>query len=216
MTTIQLPPLPWARDALAPIISRDTIDSHYDKHHRTYVEKTNALLEGRQVASLDQLVIESARDEKQKKLFNNAAQVWNHNCYWESLSPKSGDPSGGLAARIDQDFGDIGKLKDKLVTEGVNHFASGWVWLARNGDKLEVISTHDADNALVHGVTPLLTLDVWEHAYYLDYKSGREKHLRAVVEELLNWDAASAAFQQASTNAARRDQTGVNAPPLPT
>ncbi len=190
MTKIELMPLPFAHDALGPAISRETIDSHYDKHHRAYVEKTNALM-SRDYDSLEDVIRESARDPKSKTLFNNAAQVWNHDRYWESLSPNGGAPSDALAASIERDLGGPAKLKDELVKRGVAHFASGWVWLALDKGKLAILDTHDADDALMHNTEPLLVLDVWEHAYYLDYKSARETHLRAVVEDVLNWKGAS-------------------------
>jgi Fe-Mn family superoxide dismutase len=193
MTKIELPPLPWAHDALAPAISKETIDNHYGKHHRTYVEKTNALMD-REYDSLEDVIHSSHKDPKLKTLFNNAAQVWNHDRYWESLSPNGGKPSDALQARIDKDLGGLDKAKDELVKRGVGHFASGWVWLVFDRGKLGVIDTHDADDALVHGIEPLLVLDVWEHAYYLDYQSGREKHLRAVVGEILNWNGANEKF----------------------
>ena len=195
MALFELPPLPFARDALAPMISRDTIDTHYDKHHRAYIDKTNELSKGA-YASLEDIIRETARDPNARGLFNNAAQAWNHARYWESLSPDGGAPSDALAQRIEQDFGGSTQLKEQMVKKGVAHFASGWVWLVAKGGKLELLDTHDADNALVHDAQPLLTLDVWEHAYYLDYKNLREKHLRAVVENTLNWRGASERFER--------------------
>jgi superoxide dismutase, Fe-Mn family len=196
MSLIELPPLPWAPDALAPIISKDTIDTHYGKHHKAYVDKTNALIEPRRFENLtlEDIVLDSARDQTARTLFNNAAQVWNHNRYWESLSPDGGEPTGAFAAQIDRDFGGLAKLKEEMVKKGVGHFASGWVWLAYHNEKLCTIDTHDADNALVRGLQPLLVLDVWEHAYYLDYKNERERHLRSVIEELIDWRRASTRF----------------------
>jgi|CXWL01.1.fsa_nt_gi Fe-Mn family superoxide dismutase len=198
---IELPRLPWAADALEPAISRRTIETHYGKHHKGYVEKTNKLAAeaGLDALSLEELILETAGDKAKpmRTLFNNAAQVWNHNRYWDSLSPTSSAPSDALAARIDADFGGIAALKDELVKKGVAHFASGWVWLVHADDKLKVIDTHDAENALVQGVDALLVVDLWEHAYYLDYQQERERHLRAVVEDNLNWTNASAHFDQA-------------------
>jgi Fe-Mn family superoxide dismutase len=196
MALLELPPLPYAPDALAPVISQATIDKHYGAHHRTYVDKGNGLIQGSRFESMafEDIVRESAKDPASRGVFNNAAQVWNHNRYWESLSPNGGAPSDALSARIDQDFGGMAQLKDTLVKKGVGHFASGWVWLAWVGGKLEVIDTHDADNALVHNVEALLTIDVWEHAYYIDYQNQREAHLRKVVEDILDWNRASAHF----------------------
>src|SRR5262249_22137842 len=158
-------------DALAPHISSTTIETHYGTHHRNYVNKTNELTQGAE-QDLDDIIRSAAHDPKQRVLFNNAAQVWNHNFYWESLSPNGGAPSDALAGALERDLGGLGKVKDELVKKGVGHFASGWVWLARNKEgKLAILDTHDADTAILHEVDPLLVLDVWEHAYYLDYKS---------------------------------------------
>ena len=196
MTKIELPPLPWARDALAPIISRDTIDSHYDKHHRTYVEKTNALLEGRQVDSLDQLVIEASRDEKQKKLFNNAAQVWNHTFYWNCLAPNAGgQPTGALAEAINAAFGSFDKFKEEFSKTSIGTFGSGWGWLVKKADgSLALASTIGAGNPLTSGDTPLLTCDVWEHAYYIDYRNLRPKYVEAFWN-LVNWKFVAEQFE---------------------
>ncbi len=196
MPKFELPPLPWAPDALEPLISRATIDKHYGKHHKAYVDKTNSLIEGTHYAdmTLEEIILESAQDANAKTLFNNAAQVWNHSRYWESLSPDGGAPSSALDMRIKQDFGSLSALRDELVKKGVGHFASGWVWLAAENGALKVIDTHDADNALVHGLDLILVLDLWEHAYYLDYQNERERHLRAIVEGRLDWRRASDRF----------------------
>ena len=199
MTDLVLPPLPWSADALDPVISKTTIDTHHGKHHKAYVDKAKGLVEGTRFAelSLEEIVLETARDPAQKLLFNNAAQIWNHNRYWESLAPKSGQPSAELAAKLQSDLGGLDKFKEEIVKKGVGHFASGWVWLTLKDGKLNLIDTHDADNALVHGHEALLVLDVWEHAYYVDYKNERERHLKTVVNELLNWDGASERFARA-------------------
>ena len=197
MAAIELPPLPWPTNALEPAISRDTIETHYGKHHRAYVEKTNTLA-GSTEESLEDIVLRAAKDPNARTLFNNAAQAWNHNRYWESLSPNGRSPKGALAERIDRDLGGLVKLKDEIVAKGVGHFASGWVWLVFDKGKLAVLDTHDADNALARGVSDLLTIHLWEHAYYLDYKQEREKHLRAIVENVLNWDAAGERFDRLS------------------
>lgn len=201
MSHIQLPRLPWAAGALEPAISTRTIETHYGKHHKGYVDKLNKLIAGTdyEALPLDHIILETAGDRSKagRAIFNNAAQIWNHTRYWESLSPAGGAPDGMLAAQVETDFGGLDKLKDELVKKGVDHFASGWVWLTWSSDKLQVIDTHDADNALVHGYDALLALDLWEHAYYLDYQQGRERHLRALVEDVLNWKGANARFAEA-------------------
>jgi superoxide dismutase, Fe-Mn family len=198
MAKLELPALPWGPDALAPIISQATIDKHYGAHHRTYVEKGNGLIEGSRFSGMthEEIIRESAQDPSARGVFNNAAQVWNHNRYWESLSPNGGQPSDALSAQIEKDLGGLASLKETLVKKGVGHFASGWVWLVWAGDKLDVIDTHDADTAMLHNGTELLTIDVWEHAYYIDYQNQREAHLRKVVEEILDWNRASAHFAE--------------------
>lgn len=187
----ELPPLPWAPDALAPVISKATIDKHYGAHHKAYVTKTNELAVGKYAdMSLEELIKASAADG-QKGLFNNCAQVYNHTFYWESLSPNGGAPEGDLLAQINRDFGDVATLKKTLSDRGVAHFASGWVWLVHNGTKLEIIDLHDADCPVLKPVKPLLTLDVWEHAYYIDYQNLRKAYLDAVVEKI-DWKRAAA------------------------
>jgi Fe-Mn family superoxide dismutase len=193
-----LPALAYAQDALAPVISVSTMERHYGKHHNAYVVKGNQLIEGTPLAnaSLEEIVKDAAKTGN-KPLFNNAAQVWNHNRYWESLSPNGGTPSDALAAAIDRDLGGLAMLKEDIVKKGVGHFASGWVWLTKKDGKLHLIDTHDADCALMHDHAPLLVLDVWEHAYYLDYQNERERHLRTVANDLLNWTGASERFAAA-------------------
>jgi superoxide dismutase, Fe-Mn family len=196
MSDIALPELPWAPEALEPTISRKTIDKHYGKHHRGYVEKANALIKGTGFEGLshEDIILEAAKAQATRPLLNSAAQAWNHERYWESLSPEGGAPSDALAAQIDKDFRGLDKLKDEIVKKGVAHFASGWVWLGLAQGKLEIIDTHDSDTALQHGLAPLLVLDLWEHAYYLDYQNERERHLRAVIEDVLDWRGASERF----------------------
>ena len=188
--SIALMPLPYARDALAPAISADTLDTHHGKHHKAYVDKTNAAIaDGPQAnASLEEIVA-GARGSNQG-LFNNAAQTWNHGFYWASLTPQRTRPSGELASAIDAAFGSLDKLTEELATRGANHFASGWVWLASDGGRLTVEETHDADTLADRGPLPLLVIDLWEHAYYLDRKNVRPDYLTAVLGELLNWDFA--------------------------
>ena len=185
-----LPELPFAKDALAPHMSAETFDYHHGKHHKAYVDKTNSMLaeKGLENASLIE-VIKAASEKGDKGLFNNSAQLWNHSFFWQCLaSAGSTRPSGKLAEMIASDFGDHATLLEKLAAEATNHFASGWGWLILNNGKLEVTSLHDADTPVVHGMTPLLTLDVWEHAYYIDYRNERPRFLKSVLENIINWD----------------------------
>ena len=185
-----LPELPYAYDALQPTISSRTLHFHHDKHHRTYVETLNRLLDeaGEAPASLED-VIKAAGSGK---LFNNAAQAWNHAFFWNSMSPERQSPQGELSGALDKAFGGPAKLKDALVKAGAEHFGSGWVWLAAEGRNLKVITTHDADDAAVVGaLTPLLVCDLWEHAYYLDYQNDRKGFLEAWFDTLPNWAFAS-------------------------
>jgi Fe-Mn family superoxide dismutase len=190
---IELPPLPYADDALDPHISARTISFHYGKHHATYVANLNGLIEGTPDAdkSLEQIIADAGPGG----LFNNAAQVWNHTFYWNSMAPSGGgDPSGDLAAAIDKSFGSASAFKEELVTKGKGNFGSGWTWLVKDGDGLAVINTDDADTPIKHGQTPLLTVDVWEHAYYLDYQNARPAYLETFVDKLLNWEFAASNF----------------------
>jgi Fe-Mn family superoxide dismutase len=184
--------LPYRPDALEPTMSADTVRTHHGKHHAKYVEVTNQLLQkaGGPDRPLEQVVVDAAR-AGERKLFNNAAQAWNHGFFWESMTATRSDPDGALAAAIQRDFGDLGKLREAFVTEGVGHFASGWVWLVLQDGRLHVISTHDADDTLPQsGITPLLVCDLWEHAYYLDYKNDRKTFLEAWFDKLACWPFA--------------------------
>ena len=186
----QLPELPYPKDSLGEVMSAETFDYHHGKHHKAYIDKTNGMLaeKGLEGASLVE-VIAAAKERGDKGLFNNSAQIWNHSFFWQCLAPEgSTSPSGRLKEMIDSDFGDHATLVDKLATESTNHFASGWGWLVLNNGKLEVTSLHDADTPVVHGMTPLLTLDVWEHAYYIDYRNERPRYLKTVLERIINWD----------------------------
>ena len=186
-----LSPLPYDSSALEPAISAETLSFHHGKHHQTYVDKTNAAIEGTDHAdkSLEE-IIAAARGSNQG-LFNNAAQTWNHAFYWNSLAPSTTEPSAELAAKIDEAFGSVDALKQQLKDRGAGHFASGWVWLAEKDGKLSVEESHDADTLVDKGLNPLLVLDVWEHAYYLDHQNKRPAYLDAVVETKLNWAFAS-------------------------
>ena len=179
-----LPPLPYAEDALEPVISRETLALHHGKHHKKYVDTMNELLQKEriQAATLDEVVRAS-----QGKLFNNAAQAWNHDFYWKSLSPQKQRPSGALLSRIDADFGSYERFAESFAAAAAAQFGSGWAWLVDKGGKLEIQTTANADTPMAHGIRCLLTLDVWEHAYYVDYRNQRERYLSAVIGERLNW-----------------------------
>ena len=189
---LKLIPLPYPEDALAPAISADTLRTHHGKHHKTYVAKTNAAAEamGMEGSALEQ-IIAAARDKGDKPAFNNAAQAWNHGFYWHSLAPAGGKPQGARAEAIDRDFGSFDKLGEELTSRGEKHFASGWVWLAEAGGKLSVEETHDGETLALGDKKPLLTIDLWEHAYYLDHKNERPAYLKAVIGGLLNWEFAA-------------------------
>jgi len=185
-----LPDLPYPKDALQPHMSAETFDYHWGKHHKAYVDKTNGMLgeKGLEGSSLTD-VIKAAKERGDKGLFNNSAQIWNHSFFWQCLAPQgSTQPSGRLKEMIDSDFGGHQALLAKLAPESANHFASGWGWLILNNGKLEVTSLHDADSPVAHGMSPLLTVDVWEHAYYIDYRNERPRFLKSVLENIINWD----------------------------
>ena len=188
----ELPALPYAKDALAPHISAETLEYHYGKHHQTYVTNLNNLVPGTEFEglSLEEIVKKSSGG-----IFNNAAQVWNHTFYWHSLSPNGGGaPSGALAEAIDKTFGSFEKFKEELTKTAVTTFGSGWAWLVKNADgSLALVSTSNAATPLTSGQTPILTVDVWEHAYYIDYRNLRPKYLEAFWA-LVNWEFASANF----------------------
>ncbi len=187
----QLTPLPYAADALDPAISAETLSFHHGKHHQAYLDKMNAAIEGTDHADKPlETIIAAARGNNQG-LFNNSAQTWNHGFYWHSLAPAATDPSADLAAKIDEAFGSMDALKQKLKDRGAGHFASGWVWLAEKDGALSIEESHDADTLADSGFNPLLTVDVWEHAYYLDHQNKRPSYLDAVIEGKLNWAFAS-------------------------
>ncbi|HEU0310522.1 MAG TPA: superoxide dismutase [Sphingomicrobium sp.] len=188
--SFSLPALPFDPKALDPHMSPETLEFHHGKHHRAYVTKVNELLGGTDLAQASLVrVVRAAHDRGNKPLFNNAAQIWNHSFFWQCLAPAgSTRPSGKLREMINSDFGGEGPLLDALTKESVGHFGSGWGWLILNNGKLEVASLHDADTPAVHGMTPLLTVDVWEHAYYIDYRNDRPKFVKSVLENIVNWD----------------------------
>jgi Fe-Mn family superoxide dismutase len=186
----QLPPLPYAEDALAPVISAETLKLHHGKHHKKYIDTMNQLLEKEKVqATTLEEVVRQAKDKGQVKLFNNAAQAWNHDFYWKSLSPKRQRPSGALLHRLEKDFGSYEKFADQLSQAAIGQFGSGWAWLVDEDGRLQVTSTSNADTPMAHGHRCLLTVDVWEHAYYVDYRNERERYVSAILERL-NWEFA--------------------------
>ena len=188
--SFKLPPLPWARDALAPHISAETLDFHYGKHHQSYLDKLNKLTEGKPEASqsLEDLVRSSTGG-----LFNNAAQVWNHTFFWNSMTPNGGGaPTGALAEALARDLGGMEGFRKDFTEAAKGQFGSGWAWLVKKADgKLAITTTSNAGCPLRDGDTPLLTLDVWEHAYYIDYRNARPKYIDAFLDHLVNWDFAS-------------------------
>ncbi len=188
----ELPALPYARDALAPHISAETIDFHYGKHHQTYVTNLNNLAKG---TEFEAMALEDVVKKSQGGMFNNAAQIWNHTFYWNSLSPKGGgEPSGKLADAVKKSFGTFGDFKEKFSQAAVGTFGSGWAWLVRRPDgTLGIVSTSNAATPLTGPDRPLLTCDVWEHAYYIDYRNARAKYVEAFWN-LVNWDFASTQF----------------------
>ena len=204
-----LPDLPFAKNALGDYMSAETLDYHHGKHHKAYVDKTNGMLgdKGLEGASLLE-VIRAAKEKGDKGLFNNSAQIWNHSFYWQCLAPAEGQkPSGMLAEMIDQEFGSTDGLLEKLKAEAVGHFSNGWAWLVLDQDKLKITSLHDADSPVVYdGMKPLLTLDVWEHAYYIDYRNARPDFADKVLSNIVNWEFVA---QNLDGNGfARADQEG--------
>ncbi|MGR9117610.1 MAG: superoxide dismutase [Fe] [Gammaproteobacteria bacterium] len=189
----ELPALPYAKDALSPHISEETLEYHYGKHHQTYVTNLNNLVPG---TEFEGLTLEQIIQKSSGGIFNNAAQVWNHSFYWNCLSPNGGgEPTGGLANAIARTFGSFDEFKEAFSKCAVTTFGSGWAWLVKNKDgSLALVSTSNAGCPLTEGQTPLLTCDVWEHAYYIDYRNARPAYLQAFWE-LVNWDFASANFE---------------------
>ena len=186
---IELPALPYARDALAPHISAETLDYHYGKHHQAYVTNLNNLIKGTENENLD---LETIIKKSQSRVFNNAAQIWNHTFYWNSLSPKGGgDPSGKLADAIVKAFGSVAQFKEEFTKTAVGTFGSGWAWLVQRADgSLGLVSTSNAATPITGSDRPLLTCDVWEHAYYIDYRNARPKYVEAFWN-LVNWEFAA-------------------------
>jgi Fe-Mn family superoxide dismutase len=186
--SIVLPELPYAKDALAPQISERTLEFHHGKHHQAYVDKLNQLIEGTDLAkeTLENIIKKSAGNAA---IFNNAAQAWNHAFYWQSMKPGGGGaPAGAVAAKIKTDLGGYEKFVEAFKNAGLVQFGSGWAWLIEKNGKLEIIKTSNADTPVAHDLKPLLTVDVWEHAYYLDYQNRRADYLDAFIKDLINWD----------------------------
>ena len=188
-----LPDLPYAQDALAPHISAETLSFHHGKHHKAYVDKANDAVKGTDLESLSlEELIKKSWADKNMGVFNNAAQIWNHTFYWHSMKPNGGGkPTGAIADAIDKSFGSYDKFAEEFKAAGAGQFGSGWAWLVKNGDKLEVRKTLNAENPITDGVTPLLTMDVWEHAYYLDFQNRRPDYISTFLNELVNWDFAN-------------------------
>ena len=189
MADITLPPLPYAQDALAPHISANTMSFHYGKHHQAYVTALNGLIKGTPMEGKDLVSIVKGSDGK---IFNNAAQVWNHTFFWESMKPNGGGaPKGDIADAIKGAFGSVDKFKEDFVAAAVGQFGSGWAWLVKDGSSVKITTTSNADLPMKHGQTALLTVDVWEHAYYLDYQNLRPAFVKTVLDNLIDWDAAN-------------------------
>jgi Fe-Mn family superoxide dismutase len=189
-----LPPLPFADGALAPVISANTLSFHYGKHHKAYVDNLNNLVKGTELesATLEKIIGDTAGKAERAGLFNNAAQIWNHTFYWNSLAPGGGGkPSGRLASMIDSDLGGYDQFRKDFAAAAVSQFGSGWGWLVADGGKLKIVKTGNAEVPFTRGQTPLLTIDVWEHAYYLDYQNRRADYVNAVIDKLLNWGSAA-------------------------
>ena len=193
---VTLPNLPYADDALAPHISQNTIGFHYGKHHQAYVDNLNKLISGSDLdsASLEDVIAAVAGDAAKQGVFNNAAQIWNHTFYWNSMKPGGGGtPTGDVASLINDAFGGYDGFKEAFATAGATQFGSGWAWLVLRDGKVEVTKTANAETPLTEsGVTPLLTMDVWEHAYYLDFQNKRPAYITTFLDNLVNWDFANA------------------------
>ncbi|MBN1571418.1 MAG: superoxide dismutase [Acidobacteria bacterium] len=190
---ISLPPLPYAQNALAPVITENTISFHYGKHHQAYVNNTIKMIAGTELekAGLEEIVKRTAGRSDQASLFNNAAQVYNHNFFWDSMKPGGGgEPRGKMADKINESFGSYQKFVEAFSSAAASQFGSGWAWLVQEGGKLKVVKTSNAETPLTTSAKPLITIDVWEHAYYLDYQNRRADYIKAFVEKLLNWDFA--------------------------
>jgi superoxide dismutase, Fe-Mn family len=198
-----LPPLPYAANALEPVISAQTLSFHHGKHHRAYVENVNKMIVGTELADLplDQIVTATVGKADRASIFNNAAQAWNHSFYWHCLKPKGGgEPPAALKHKMESAFGTVDACKTELANHAVAQFGSGWAWLVLEGSKLKVVKTANADTPFTQGLKPLLAIDVWEHAYYLDYQNKRADHVNAVIDKLTNWEFAAANLESFEQN----------------
>jgi Fe-Mn family superoxide dismutase len=189
--TYELSPLPYDYDALEPVISKSTLEFHHDKHHAAYVKKYNNAVEGTEFENkpIEDVIKAVAGDSSKTGIFNNGAQAWNHTFYWQCMKPNGGGtPSGDLAQKIEADFGSFEQFAEAFKNAGATQFGSGWAWLVLDGDTLKVTKTLNADNPLTSDQVPLLTMDVWEHAYYLDYQNQRPAYIDSFISKLINWD----------------------------
>lgn len=202
MPTLTLPDLPYAYDALNPYMSAETLEFHHDKHHQAYVTNGNKLIDGSAYDGKDMESVIQESFGKDAGVFNNAAQVWNHSFFWECMTPNGGGTAlpQALAAKIDSDLGGFEKFKADFITACLTQFGSGWGWLALDNatGKLEIVKTPNAETPLVHNKAALLTCDVWEHAYYIDYRNARPKYVEAFMDHLVNWDKVTERFEAAS------------------
>ncbi|RPI15551.1 MAG: superoxide dismutase [Lysobacterales bacterium] len=197
---IELPPLPYAEDALAPVISAQTMSFHYGKHHKAYVDNLNKLVAGTDLADtpLEKVIAAAAGKADKAGVFNNAAQIWNHTFFWNSLKPGGGGtPGGAVGKAVESAFGSQENFRKEFANAAVTQFGSGWAWLVADKGKLRIVKTGNAETPITQGLTPLLTIDVWEHAYYLDYQNRRADFVAAVIDKLLNWDFAAANLARA-------------------
>ena len=198
----KLPPLPYAMDALAPAMSKETLEFHYGKHHRGYVKELNHLVKGTEFenSTLEQIIRDASGP-----LFNNAAQTWNHTFFWNCMGPSGGgQPTGALAEAINEKWGSYAQFKEAFSKSAVGNFGSGWTWLVSRSDGVDIVDTDDADNPLKRGDEPLLTLDVWEHAYYIDYRNERPKFVEAFLKSLVNWNFALSNYENSLSAVAAR------------
>lgn len=192
---IPLPDLPFAKDALAPVISASTLEFHHGKHHKAYVDNANKLIDGTELAgdSIEAIIRKTAGDASKAGIFNNVAQVWNHSFYWQCMKPNGGGvPTGVIADKIKTTWGSYEKFAEEFKNAGMTQFGSGWAWMVLDNHQLKITKTANADTPIAHGQKPLLTVDVWEHAYYLDYQNRRPDYLTAFIEKMINWNFVNA------------------------
>lgn len=209
----RLPDLPYAYDALEPHMSADTLKFHHDKHHKTYVDKLNAAIEGTRFEGmkLEEIIAESAKGEDAQGLFNNAAQTWNHTFFWHCMAPGGGGaPDGEVAEAIDEAFGGLDEFKEEFVAAAGAQFGSGWAWLVLDGDRLRVTTTANAGLPIIHGQRALLTCDVWEHAYYLDYQNRRPDFVKAFLDNLVDWKFVADNLAKRGGEAGEAARTGTH------